>query len=67
LGVVPEATSEWNPEMAPQAIVMNTKGKSLPGTMGPPPSTKAEKAGAWMVGATTMVDTTSATIVPSFM
>ncbi len=24
LGVVPEAISEWNPEIAPQAMVMNT-------------------------------------------
>ena len=26
LGVVPEETSAWNPEIAPQAIVMKTKG-----------------------------------------
>src|SRR2546421_7361313 len=29
-GVVPDATSEWNPEMAPHAMVMNANGNSLP-------------------------------------
>ncbi len=66
-GVVPEPTSEWKPEIAPQAMVMNTNGKSLPGMMGPPPWTNWENAGAWMGGATTMVATTSAKMVPSFM
>jgi hypothetical protein len=28
--VVPEAISEWNPEQAPQAIVMNSMGTRLP-------------------------------------
>ena len=36
-GVVPDAMSEWNPEMAPQAIVMNKNGNSAPGMIGPPP------------------------------
>ena len=27
LGVVPEATSEWKPLIAPQAMVMKQKGK----------------------------------------
>ena len=36
-GVVPEAISAWKPEIAPQAIVMKTNGKSGPGTIGPPP------------------------------
>ena len=30
LEVVPEATSEWKPEIAPQAIVTNNAGKILP-------------------------------------
>src|SRR5437773_10298426 len=34
-GVVPEAMNEWNPENAPQAIVMNAKGNSLPASTGP--------------------------------
>ena len=33
-GVVPEAMSEWNPEIAPHAILMKTKGKSGPETLG---------------------------------
>ena len=28
----------WNPDNAPQAIVMNTNGKSLPANTGPVPS-----------------------------
>src|SRR2546425_7479267 len=38
LGVVPDATSEWNPEIAPHAIVMNANGKSFPANTGPSPS-----------------------------
>src|SRR6184192_301164 len=38
LGVVPDATSEWNPDTAPQAIVMNANGNSLPANTGPSPS-----------------------------
>ena len=53
--------------MAPQAMVMNTNGKSLPGTIGPPPWMNSDKAGAWMGGATRIVATTRAKIVPSFM
>src|SRR5258708_34818712 len=38
LGVVPDATSEWNPEIAPHAIVMNANGNSFPANTGPSPS-----------------------------
>src|SRR2546425_11646623 len=38
LGVVPEATSEWNPEIAPHAIVMNANGNSFPANTGPSPN-----------------------------
>src|SRR3954468_22179624 len=38
LQVVPEAISEWNPETAPQAIVMQTNGKTGPPKIGPVPS-----------------------------
>ena len=37
LGVVPEEISEWNPDTAPQAMVMNKKGKRLPDHTGPLP------------------------------
>jgi hypothetical protein len=66
-GVVPELTRAWKPEIAPQAIVMKTNGKSLPGMIGPPPPVNCDSAGAWIAGATTIVPTTSAAIVPSFM
>ena len=36
-GVVPEAISEWKPDSAPQAIVMNTNGNSAPANTGPSP------------------------------
>src|SRR5438445_5289361 len=35
LGVVPLEIKEWNPLMAPQAMVMNANGKRLPAKMGP--------------------------------
>ena len=35
MGVVPEAMSEWKPEIAPQAIVMKANGNSLPANTGP--------------------------------
>src|ERR1700756_1296326 len=50
LGVVPLEIREWNPLMAPQAMVMNAKGKIFPAKMGPVPSTKRVKAGMWSVG-----------------
>ena len=37
--MVPDETSEWKPEMAPQAMVTNRNGKSLPLMIGPPPWT----------------------------
>ena len=33
----PSRSGAWKPEIAPQAIVMNTNGKSGPGMIGPPP------------------------------
>ena len=37
-GVVPLETSAWKPEIAPQAMVMNTNGNTLPPKIGPVPS-----------------------------
>ena len=37
LGVVPDETSEWNPEIAPHMMQMKTKGKIGPSKYGPPP------------------------------
>ena len=48
--VVPEATSAWKPEQAPQATVTKSSGKSV---FEPPPAAgrvKPEKASIWMVG-----------------
>ena len=49
-GVVPDEISEWKPEMAPHAMVMNANGNSAPGTMGPPPETYDVSAGIWSTG-----------------
>ena len=66
-GVVPDAISEWNPEIAPQAMVMNTNGYSGPGMIGPPPPTNDENAGACSVGLTTMTPIARKAMVPIFM
>ena len=52
-GVVPEEINEWNPDTAPQAIVMNRKGNSVPEKTGPVPSMKRVVAGMASFGATT--------------
>jgi hypothetical protein len=52
-GVVPDEISEWNPETAPHAIVMNKNGKSAPEKTGPVPSRKRVVRGIASAGATT--------------
>ena len=44
-GVVPDEISEWKPETAPQAMVMNRNGNSVPENTGPVPSMKRVVAG----------------------
>ena len=66
LGVVPELTSAWKPEIAPQAMVMNTNGNSLPAKIGPVPSTNCVSAGMCSTGFSQMMATASSTTVPSF-
>src|SRR6476660_3852447 len=66
LGVVPEEMSEWNPETAPQAMVIKQNGKILPAKMGPVPSTKRVKAGSFNSGRSTRMPTASSTTTPSF-
>ena len=51
-GVVPDEISEWNPETAPQAMVMNRNGNSLPEKTGPVPSRNRVVAGIASFGAT---------------
>ena len=53
LGVVPDEISEWKPDTAPQAMVMNRNGNSWPENTGPLPSRKRVVAGIASVGATT--------------
>src|SRR5579884_2638562 len=64
LGVVPDATSAWKPDMAPQALVMKAKGKSLPANTGPSPSAaNGERAGILSGGRSTRIARASATMV----
>ena len=49
-GVVPLETNAWKPDTAPQAMVMNTNGKTLPEKMGPVPSTNFVIAGIFSSG-----------------
>ena len=66
-GVVPDAINAWKPEMAPQAIVMKTKGNTGPANTSPVPSTKRVTAGMCSGGATMTTATASTATVPSFM
>ena len=66
-GVVPEAMSAWNPEMAPQAMVMKQNGNSGPGMIGPPPLMYSVSGGICSTGLTTTMPTTSSAMVPIFM
>ena len=65
--VVPDATSAWKPEMAPQAMVMKQKGNSGPGMIGPPPLTYSVMAGSCSTGLTITMPSTSSVMVPIFM
>ena len=51
-GVVPDEMSAWKPEIAPQAIVMNANGNSLPANTGPVPSMNCVSAGICSGGST---------------
>ncbi len=52
LGVVPEEMRAWKPDTAPQAMVMNRNGNSVPENTGPVPSMKRVVAGILRSGAT---------------
>ena len=67
-GVVPEATSEWKPESAPQAIVMKTNGNSAPAKTGPSPlEANFVTASFFITGSVTRMPIASSMIVPIFM
>src|SRR2546421_5227851 len=66
-GVVPDATREWNPEIAPHAIVMNANGNSLPANTGPSPSVaNGVSAGIRSGGGITKIATARTRIVGVF-
>ena len=67
LGVVPEATSAWNPEIAPHAIVMKQNGNSLPANTGPLPSMNCVSAGSCTGGCTASRPAASIATVPILM
>jgi hypothetical protein len=53
--------------MAPQAIVMKTNGKTLPGMIGPPPPINGVTAGIRSVGITQKIPSARKAIEPSFI
>ena len=65
LGVVPLEIKEWNPLMAPQAIVMKAKGKILPAKIGPDPSTNLVSGGICSVGRSATIPNANNAIVHS--
>jgi hypothetical protein len=65
LGVVPEEIREWNPEIAPHAMVMKQNGKILPAKIGPVPSVKRVNAGSCNSGRTKRIPTPSISTTPS--
>ena len=68
LGVVPEAMSAWNPDSAPQAMVMKTNGNSAPAKTGPVPLlANSVTASVCRVGAAMSTPTASRPMVPIFM
>ena len=59
--------SAWNPEMAPQAMVMKAKGKSVPEKTGPPPPVaNSVTAGMSSGGRSTTIATPSPSTVVIF-
>ncbi len=66
--MVPEEISEWKPDSAPHAMVMNRNGNSDPANTGPVPlAANDDTAGASMIGRATTMPMASRTMVPTFM
>ncbi len=66
--MVPDEISEWKPESAPQAMVMNRNGNSEPANTGPVPlAANDDTAGASMTGRAITMPTASNAMVPTFM
>ena len=65
--MVPDAISEWNPEIAPQATVMNANGNTLPPNTGPMPLMNCVSGGIRAGGCIATIPIASATMVPILM
>ncbi|MOA03188.1 hypothetical protein D3C78_1226760 [compost metagenome] len=63
-GVVPEEISAWKPDTAPQAMVMNRNGNSVPFHTGPVPSVNWVSAGIFSSGAMIRIPMARPTMVP---
>jgi len=66
-GVVPEEISEWNPLIAPHAIVMKQKGKIFPAKTGPVPSMKRVSGGIKTCGRTNRMPAARVKMAPALM
>lgn len=64
-GVVPVPMMAWKPDKAPHAMVIKTKGKTLPGMTGPQPLTYLVIAAIWNSGCTMHIPDASSTMVPT--
>src|SRR5688572_16913767 len=68
LGVVPEATSEWKPDRAPQAMVIKTNGNRAPAKTGPwPLNANSVNWGICIGGRVMAMPTARRAMVPIFM
>lgn len=65
---MPDEISAWNPDRAPQAMMMNTNGNNDPANTGPLPlKAKSVKAAVRSGGAVTAMPMAISTMVPIFM
>ena len=64
LGVVPDETRAWKPEIAPHMMQMKTNGKMPPWKVGPPFWKTGLSIGDGSTGLAMNTPTTSRTIVP---
>ena len=65
--MVPDAISEWKPEIAPQATVMKAKGKTLPPKTGPAAVDELRQRRHQGGGCIATIPIASATMVPILM
>ena len=66
-GVVPDEINEWNPLIAPHAMVMKQKGKIFPAKTGPVPSMKRVSGGIRTWGRTNRMPAAREKMAPALI